>query len=76
MEPSIAAGMYGAISVLGGRERAPDREFVVFFGGVGGFSTINGRAFVGNTPVLHARVGEVVESHMIHGMIGLYRVRR
>jgi manganese oxidase len=133
MEPSIAGGMYGALSILGEHQRAPDREFVVFFGSVGGFATINGRAFVGNTPVFHARVGDVVqwdvlalgddihtfhvhghrwrrpdgtpqdtqvigpaesfavrwredtpgtwlyhchvESHMMHGMIGLYRVR-
>ena len=41
-------------------ERRADREFTVFFGAVGGFQTINGRAFVGNTPVFRARVGETV----------------
>jgi len=134
MEPSIAGGLYGALSIRGAGQRRPDREFVVFFGNVGGFSTINGRAFVGNTPVFRARVGDVVqwdvlglgddfhtfhvhghrwrrpegtpedtrvvgpaesfavrwredvpgtwlyhchvESHMMHGMIGIYRVRR
>ena len=33
-------------------ERPPDREFVVFFSQHLDFMTINGRAFVGNTPVL------------------------
>ena len=34
---------------------APDREFVVLFTELGGFETIDGRAFVGNTPVFHSR---------------------
>jgi FtsP/CotA-like multicopper oxidase with cupredoxin domain len=130
---SIEGGLYGALSILGPNERPPDREFVVFFAPQFDFMTINGRAFVGNTPVFHAKVGEVVqwdvltlgdefhtfhvhghrwldrgvprdtqtngpaesfrvrwverspgtwlyhchvESHMMHGMIGLYRVTR
>jgi FtsP/CotA-like multicopper oxidase with cupredoxin domain len=134
MMASIAGGMYGAISIRKRHQRAPDREFVVFLGSLGGFDTINGRAFVGNTPVFHAKVGDVVqwdvlalgdmhhtfhvhghrwigadgvptdtrtvgpaesfairwredapgtwfyhchvESHMMNGMIGIYRVRR
>jgi FtsP/CotA-like multicopper oxidase with cupredoxin domain len=134
MDASIAGGMYGALSIRGPRERAPDREFVVFFESLAGFNTINGRAFVGNTPVFHARIGDRVqwdvlalgdethtfhvhghrwrdaagtpedtraigpaesfrvrwnedragtwlyhchvESHMMHGMVGIYRVRR
>jgi manganese oxidase len=134
MEESIAGGMYGALSIRGRYERAPDREFVVAFAPLGELQTIDGRAFVGNTPVFKSRVGEVVqwdviaigdehhtfhvhghrwrgaggtaqdtrtigpaesfrvrwredapgtwlyhchvESHMAHGMIGLYRVRR
>ena len=32
-------------------ERAPDREFEVVFAPMGEFQTIDGRAFVGNTPV-------------------------
>jgi ComEC/Rec2-related protein len=37
------------------------REFVTFFESQLGFETINGRAFVGNTPVLHSRVGDSVQ---------------
>jgi manganese oxidase len=61
MEDSIAGGMYGAMSIRGRRERAPDREFVVEFAPMGQFQTIDGRAFVGNTPVFTARVGQTVQ---------------
>jgi len=133
MMPSIEGGLYGALSILGATERAPDHEFVVFLESHLGFMTIDGRAFVGNTPVFRAKVGDVVqwdvlalgddfhtfhvhghrwttadgprdtqvlgpaesyrirwtedtpgtwlyhchvESHMLNGMIGIYRVRR
>ena len=65
MEGSIAGGLYGALSILGRRDRAPDREFVVAFETTHGFSTIDGRAFVGNTPVMKARVGELVQWDVI-----------
>ncbi len=65
MHESIAGGLYGALSILGRGERAPDREFVVVFSSHNGFDTINGRAFVGNTPVFHARVGELVQWDVI-----------
>jgi FtsP/CotA-like multicopper oxidase with cupredoxin domain len=61
MEDSIAGGMYGALSILRRSQRAPDREFVVAFAPMGQFQTIDGRAFVGNTPVFHARVGDEVQ---------------
>ncbi len=61
MEESIAGGLYGALSILGRGERAPDREFVVAFAPLGGFETINGRAYVRNTPVFQAEVGERVQ---------------
>jgi FtsP/CotA-like multicopper oxidase with cupredoxin domain len=61
MMQSIAGGMYGALSIRGARERPPDREFVVFFASHLGFMTINGRAFVGNTPVFRAKIGETVQ---------------
>jgi len=61
MMESISGGMYGALSILGKHERAPDREFVVFFESQLGFMTINGKAFVGNTPVFHAKVGGLVQ---------------
>jgi FtsP/CotA-like multicopper oxidase with cupredoxin domain len=61
MEESIAGGMYGALSIAGRHERRADREFVVAFAPWHGFQTINGRAFVGNTPVYEARVGETVQ---------------
>ncbi len=65
MEESIAGGLYGAMSIFGRRERLPDREFVVAFNHFGDFQTINGRAFVGNTPVRHARVGDLVQWDVI-----------
>jgi FtsP/CotA-like multicopper oxidase with cupredoxin domain len=61
MEESIAGGMYGAISIAGRHERRADREFVVMFSRFGTFQTVNARAFVGNTPVFHARVGETIQ---------------
>jgi len=61
MMDSIHGGLYGAISILGPRQRPPDREFVVFLSSQLRFMTINGRAFVGNTPVLHARRGDLVQ---------------
>jgi manganese oxidase len=61
MDDSIAGGMYGTLSILGPHDRLPDREFVVYFEISHGFSMIDGRAFVGNTPVMRARVGDVVQ---------------
>lgn len=61
MMDSIHGGMYGAISILGPQQRRADKEFVVFLGSQLRFMTINGRAFVGNTPVLHARRGDLVQ---------------
>jgi FtsP/CotA-like multicopper oxidase with cupredoxin domain len=61
MEDSIAGGMYGALSIAARGERRADREFVVAFAAWHGFETIDGKAFVGNTPVFKARVGETVQ---------------
>ena len=61
MEESIAGGMYGALSIAGKRERRADREYLVAFAPWHGFQTVNGRAFVGNTPVFRARVGDTVQ---------------
>jgi manganese oxidase len=61
MEESLAGGMYGALSIRDRHERGPDREFVVVFAPFGGFQSIDGRAFVGNTPVFQSRVGDVVQ---------------
>ncbi|MBM3676451.1 MAG: hypothetical protein FJW96_01000 [Actinobacteria bacterium] len=61
MTDSIAGGMYGALSIAAPGERPPDREFVVFLSTHLEFMTINGRAFVGNTPVFRAKVGELVQ---------------
>jgi FtsP/CotA-like multicopper oxidase with cupredoxin domain len=65
MMESLEGGLYGALSILGPDERRPDREFVVVLGAQFGQMTINGRAFVGNTPVLHARVGDLVQWDVI-----------
>ena len=59
--PSIDGGMFGMLSILGKRERAPDREYVVIFSPMGRFQAVDGRAFVGNTPVFKSRVGELVQ---------------
>jgi FtsP/CotA-like multicopper oxidase with cupredoxin domain len=61
MMDSIAGGMFGMLSILGRHERAPDREFEVVFSPFGKFMAIDGRAFVGNTPVFHALVGQLVQ---------------
>ncbi len=61
MDQSIAGGLYGTLSILGPHDRKPDREFVVYFENSPSFATIDGRAFVGNTPVMHSRVGDLVQ---------------
>jgi FtsP/CotA-like multicopper oxidase with cupredoxin domain len=61
MDDSIFGGMYGALSIFGRHEHKPDREFVVYFNMLHDFMTIDGRAFVGNTPILRARVGQLVQ---------------
>ncbi len=65
MMESIHGGLFGAVSILGRDERAPDREFVVYLSSQLGFMTINGRAFVGNTPVFKAKVGELVQWNVL-----------
>jgi FtsP/CotA-like multicopper oxidase with cupredoxin domain len=61
MGHSIGGGMFGMLSILGHRERAPDREFQVVFSPFGKFMAVNGRAFVGNTPIFRSRVGQLVQ---------------
>ncbi len=61
MDDSIAGGLFGALSVYGRKEAFPDREFVVYLESQLGFMTIDGRAFVGNTPVFRARLGDLVQ---------------
>jgi manganese oxidase len=61
MEDSIKGGMFGMLSILGKDEQRPDHEFEVVFTAMGKFFTIDGRAFVGNTPVFQAKVGDLVQ---------------
>jgi FtsP/CotA-like multicopper oxidase with cupredoxin domain len=61
MMESIEGGMYGALSIYARHDPIPDREFVVYFEMTDGFMTIDGRAFLGNTPVFHAKVGDRVQ---------------
>lgn len=62
MDESIRGGMFGMLSILGRHERPPDREFEVVLSPFGQhFMAIDGRAFVGNTPVFRARVGQRVQ---------------
>lgn len=65
MHDSIAGGMFGAMSILERGERRPDREFVVVFAPGRDLQTINGRSFVGNTPVFRAKVGDRVRWHVL-----------
>ena len=60
MESSIHGGMYGMVIVYGKREKRAKRENIVVFSEHLGFQTINGRAFVRNTPTFRATVGDVV----------------
>jgi FtsP/CotA-like multicopper oxidase with cupredoxin domain len=61
MMDSIAGGMFGMLSILGPHEQVPDREFQVVFSPFGKFMAIDGRAFVGNTPVFKSTVGDLVQ---------------
>ena len=63
MHESIMGGMYGMVSILGRKEQRPDREFVVVFAPSqsSGLQSINGRSFVGNTPIYRARPGDLVQ---------------
>jgi manganese oxidase len=49
------------LSILGRFERRPDREFEVVFAPIRDFQTIDGRAFVGNTPVFSSVAGQTVQ---------------
>ena len=55
-----ARTLYGMISIRGRKERRPNRENIVVFAEHQGFQTVNGRAFIGNTPTFRARVGDLV----------------
>jgi FtsP/CotA-like multicopper oxidase with cupredoxin domain len=61
MHHAIEEGMYGALSIIGKKDRWPDREFVVVFNTTPDFETINNRAFIRNTPTFRARVGDRVQ---------------
>lgn len=65
MEESIHRGLYGPMVIMGRKEKPPDRRFVVVFQHMGPYATINGKAFLGNTPTFHAKVGDVVEWDVI-----------
>jgi FtsP/CotA-like multicopper oxidase with cupredoxin domain len=61
MDTSIRGGLYGALSIRAKGQAKPDREFVVYFEKQLELNTIDGLAFIGNTPVFRAKVGEVVQ---------------
>jgi FtsP/CotA-like multicopper oxidase with cupredoxin domain len=65
MHESIPQGLYGVLRIYRKHEKPPDRRFVVAFSEHLGFNTINGRAFIGNTPTFHAKVGDTVEWDVI-----------
>jgi FtsP/CotA-like multicopper oxidase with cupredoxin domain len=53
------------MSILGAKEKAPDKEFVVAFESQLGFNTVDGLAFIGNTPTFRAKVGQTVQWDVI-----------
>ena len=61
MATSITGGLYGVVSIRAKGQRKPDREFVVFFEKQLNFNTIDGLAFINNTPTFRAKVGDVVQ---------------
>jgi manganese oxidase len=61
MHHSIEGGMFGMLSIYRRHEQLPDREFEVVFSPFGKFMAINGRAFVGNTPIFRSKVGQLVQ---------------
>jgi FtsP/CotA-like multicopper oxidase with cupredoxin domain len=61
MHTSVAGGLYGVLSVRAKGQRRPDREFVVFFEKQLDFNTIDGLAFINNTPTFRAKVGDLVQ---------------
>jgi FtsP/CotA-like multicopper oxidase with cupredoxin domain len=65
MMESIDGGMSGVMSIRRKGERLPDRENVVVLEQINDFMTISGRAFVGNAPTFHARVGDLVQWDVI-----------
>jgi FtsP/CotA-like multicopper oxidase with cupredoxin domain len=65
MHHSLLGGLYGMLSIFGPDEALPDREFPVVFAPMGRFQTIDGRAFVGNTPVFRSYVGQTVQWDVI-----------
>jgi FtsP/CotA-like multicopper oxidase with cupredoxin domain len=65
MTRSMELGMFGAIVIPKPGEPKPDREFVVYLDDQDGFDTINGHAFIGNTPTFTAKVGDLVQWDVI-----------
>jgi FtsP/CotA-like multicopper oxidase with cupredoxin domain len=68
-------GLYGAIIVREKGAKKPDVEEILFLGNLPpnvtklkrAFQTINGRAYAGNTPTYHAKVGQDVAWHVMGG---------
>jgi manganese oxidase len=61
MHHSLEGGLWGMLSIRGRHERKADREFVSVLAPMQDFQTINGTAFVGNTPIPRAKVGDLVQ---------------
>jgi FtsP/CotA-like multicopper oxidase with cupredoxin domain len=73
MDPlPVFKGLFGAIIIRKPGDPVPDREFVTVFHSFQplathidrAFSCINGRSYAGNTPNLHAKVGDNVVFHV------------
>jgi FtsP/CotA-like multicopper oxidase with cupredoxin domain len=72
---NVMRGLFGALIVREKGAAKPDVEVVQFMHSFPPnvtrlkrmFHTINGRAYAGNTPIVHARVGQEVAWHVIGG---------
>jgi FtsP/CotA-like multicopper oxidase with cupredoxin domain len=74
MDPlPVFKGMFGGLIIRKPTDPLPTREFFVFLHSFAPlatgldqqFSCINGRAYAGNTPTLHAKVGDTVTWHVV-----------
>jgi FtsP/CotA-like multicopper oxidase with cupredoxin domain len=74
MDPlPVFKGMFGGLIIRKPTDPLPNREFFVFLHSFAPlatgldqqFSCINGRAYAGNTPTLHAKVGDTVTWHVV-----------
>lgn len=62
---SSLGGMFGAMTIAATGQQQPDRDCLVLFAARQNLMAINGRRFVGDTPVFQARIGERVRFNVL-----------